>query len=753
MRRISVLLTLLMALIGTAVLLGSTAASAADDVDVLIEPKVIHEEDDEDEGPVLSGAADFRDVSLGTGITECPQAGEPSDKSPKPLDQRAKDRVEQLSNGGDDNKTNQDYSCFPQDETSVHVNPTNPKNATGGANDYRLGWGTSGFYTTSDNGNHWYDGITPFPSLPSGDNLDGGGDPVIMHDRAGATYYVQINFNRTDDTSGVWVNRSTNGGFTWSRPCVAISGPTGHADDQARCGGNGDPRVPGDGTVNFIQDNDTVANASVPFNDKEWGTAGPRPAGVTPTCFAPISKTAIPAGSPGCPNSIIGPDRLYVTWTLFATGNQYSQINLSYSDDQAHSWSPPKVINGSSAFCVGTAAVVGGSCSDNQGSNPTVNPTNGFLYVAFENFDTPDENQYLGVRSYDGGQTFQGPFFISPIFDVNYPRSGSNRLDCTQRGQTPRSVLTNSCFRVNSYGNVVADKRGGEFADDLYLVLDDNRNGSRQSSNVDVFMFTSKDGGSTWIGPTRVNDDASVAPDVATQGGRDCGRIVGRICPPTAPTFGNDQFFPWIDVSEKGDLNVVFSDRRLDTNSTAGEWPTSRAAPNGRPGNYLVWHFGAQCSITTTATVTATTTTLPAGAKQCLSNQAAVIPQPAAPVDITSGAAVPGANQTGLPFRNFNVSDTASNWDYTFRAGIFAGDYNNVNVGTDSTAWTLWTDARNGRSSRAQAGRNPTCEQSDIFDDEYSSNSAGTVRNSATQGMDLYLVTPCPTDMQDKGAR
>jgi len=747
MKRITALALLLTAFVALFVLAGS--AASADETDVVVpglEKQIQEEDDDADAEVTPSGTVDYRDMSLGLGITECPQAGDPVDKQPKPLDRRTKDKVEQLSNGGDDNRTNQDYSCFPQDETAVHVNPTNPRNATAGANDYRLGWGTSGFYSTTDNGNHWYDGITPFPSLPSGDNLDGGGDPVIMHDRAGVTYYVQINFNRTDDTSGVWVNRSTNGGFTWSRPCVAIAGPAGHADDQAVCGGAGDPRYPGDGTVNFVQDNDTIANASVPFNDKEWGTAGPRPVGVAPQCFAPISKTPQP-----CNPAIVGVDRLYVTWTLFAAGNQYSQINLSYSDDQGRSWSPPRVISGSAPFCVGTAAV-GASCSDNQGSNPTVNPQTGFLYVAFENFDTPDENQYLGVSSIDGGQTFQGPFFISPVFDVNYPRSGQNRLDCTQRGQTPRSVLTNSCFRVNSYGNVVADKRGGEFADDLYLVLDDNRNGSRQSSNVDVFLFTSKDGGKTWIGPTRVNDDRSTAPVVATQGGRDCGRIVGRICPATAPDFGADQFFPWVDISDKGDLNVVFHDRRLDTSSTAGEWPTSRAAPNGRPGNYLVWNFGAQCSITSTATVTAATTSIPSGAKQCLSDQAAVITQPTGPVDITSGAAVPGANQTGLPFRNFNVSDTASNWDYTFRAGIFAGDYNNVNIGTDGTAWAVWTDARNGRSSRGEAGRNPICEQSDIFDDEYSSNNGGTVRNSATQGMENYLVPPCPAEAVDKGA-
>jgi hypothetical protein len=340
------------------------------------------------------------------------------------------------------------------------------------------------------------------------------------------------------------------------------------------------------------------------------------------------------------------------------------------------------------------------------------------------------------------------------VFDVNYPRSGTtgNRQDCTARGQGGRNVLTNSCFRVNSGGNIVADRRGGEFADDLYLVFSDNRNGSRQSSNTDVFMFTSKDGGATWIGPTRVNDDPSQQPTLA-QGTRDCGRIVGRICPATAPNFGNDQWFPWIDISNTGDLNVVFYDRRLDKDSTTGEWPDSRAAPNGRPGNYLVWNFGAQCSVTTTAAVTATTTTIPAGARQCLGNEAAIVPVPTAAPNPPSGAVIPGGAQTVFPFRNFNVSDVASNWDYTFRAGIFAGDYNNVAVGPDSTAWAFWTDARNGRSARQEPGRNPICEQSDVFDDEYSANSAGTVRNAATQGMDLYLVTPCPLQMQDKGAQ
>jgi len=37
---------------------------------------------------------------------------------------------------------------------------------------------------------------------------------------------------RENDESGIFVARSTNGGFTWSRPCV----PAGTTDANARCG-------------------------------------------------------------------------------------------------------------------------------------------------------------------------------------------------------------------------------------------------------------------------------------------------------------------------------------------------------------------------------------------------------------------------------------------------------------------------------------------------------------------------------------
>jgi hypothetical protein len=707
--------------------------------------------DDEDTTPV-SGSFDFKDVTFGNGLTECPQAGLKGLQA-KPLDRRNIDAIEQKASGGNDIRVNQDFSCFPQDETAIDQNPTNQNNYVAGANDYRLGWGTSGFYASTDGGQHWYDGITPFPSLPSGDNLDGGGDPVTTFDRSGVAYYSQINFNRTDDTSGVWVNRSTNGGFTWTRPCVAV----GTTDANAVCGGPGDPRQPGDGTVAFQQDNDTRLNGSVPAYDKEWMTAGPRPDGVQPTCFTPITHTAT-----ACNPAVIGSDRLYVTYSLFS-GAGSAQIFIEYSDDQARSWSPAHFIAGSGAFCA-AGGRPGNACADSQGSEPTVNPTTGQLWVGFINGDTVDEDQYLVVTSTDGGVTFSPPVRVDTLYDVNEPRGVNGRTDCSARGQgSTRVDLTNTCFRADPiFNSIVADKRGGDFADDVYAVLYDNRNGTIRDSNNDVFFYKSTDGGKTWIGPTRVNNDTSTTP-----ANRDCGRntdsIVGNSANCPEQNYGGDQFFAYVSISQKGSLNVTFHDRRLDTSSPVGSgaWPTSKT----EVGNYLVWNWGAQCKITQTQTVTSSGTgPVPSGASQCVAPEAVVNPTVATGFDPGAGP-VPGQNQNSatLPFRNFQVSDFGTNWDYTFRAGIFAGDYNGNTTGPklpngneqggDRTA-AFWTDARNGRGSGSaptlEAGRNPICEQSDVFFQTYNSENAGSGAHANNGATDLFLVAPCPSDIKDK---
>jgi hypothetical protein len=686
--------------------------------------------------PTAREFGEARGRNFGNHVAECPHAGFRDDE--RPLSRIDRDRVWSLSERGDDIRFNYDLSCFPQNETSVAINPHNTRNLVGGANDYQGDYNQ--FDASTTRGERNYGSVNPNPSNPFAYNLTQS-DPVFVYDRDGVAYNQEIAF-AFDDSNGVFVWRSTNGGFTWTRPCVPFPGEAPDPPDAAVCGGPGDPRQPGDGVITWNQDPTPGSfDNDAPFDDKNWLAAGPRPDGVEPVCFTPVTHTPTE-----CDPDVVGSDRLHATWTRFHTSgcdeeNEFEipcegRIWHSYSDDQARSWSPPKPISGSAAFCVGIGPLGEDVCDDNQFSVPTVHPRTGLVGVSFQNFNTPHESQYLFVRSRDGGNTFQGPFFVSPVFDANYP-TGATRPDCVARGQSEsREVLTNSCFRVNSGGNVAVDKRGNSmtsgFGDDFYLVLSDNRNGTAASSNTDVFFFRSTDGGSTWIGPTRVNDDRSVAP-----ANRDCGPA-----PACGGNFGNDQWFPWVDVNSDGVLAVTFYDRRLDEDSVEHAWPTSRQ----RSGNYLTWRWGAGCDVDRTPS------------RECLAADAAAIPQPTAPIDPGAGP-VPGQGPRYVgPFANSVVSDVPSNMDYSFRAGLFMGDYDQVSypnfpqLGNSDVrdALAIWTDARNGRGSGAptsfQAGRNPACEQADMFMDYFNPLRADDSDAVSESEEELFLVTPCPGD-------
>ena len=253
-------------------------------------------------------------------------------------------------------------------------------------------------------------------------------------------------------------------------------------------------------------------------------------------------------------------------------------------------------------------------------------------------------------------------------------------------------------------------------------------------SGTSSFYRCAFDGGSTWIGPTRVNDDRSVPPAV----GRGCG--AGPTC---GGDFGADQWFPWVDINSDGVLAVAFYDRRLDEDSVDHAWPTSRQ----RPGNYLTWRWGAGCEIDHST------------AGECRAPGATVMAQPTAPVN-PGADPVPGQGPSYLgPFANSVLSDVPSNMDYSFRAGLFMGDYDQVSYpnfpqltssSEEKEALAIWTDARNGRGSGAptsfQAGRNPPCEHADMFIDYFNPlkrDHSDSVSESEEQA---FLVTPCPGD-------
>src|SRR4029453_16917838 len=175
------------------------------------------------EAAAFSGPVQFRRAAAspsGTNITECPQAG--MNTEPEPLSLIEPDQVWRERDRGDDTRAKTEFSCLPQNETTIAVNPTNPRNVIGAQNDYRLGGSFSGVDATTDAGHHWFDRLHIVPSVQNGDMLDSSGDPALAFDREGTPHLQSLVFNRPGATNGIWVNRSTNGGFSWSRPCVPI---------------------------------------------------------------------------------------------------------------------------------------------------------------------------------------------------------------------------------------------------------------------------------------------------------------------------------------------------------------------------------------------------------------------------------------------------------------------------------------------------------------------------------------------------
>jgi hypothetical protein len=338
-----------------------------------------------------------------------------------------------------------------QNETTIAVNPNNPKNLVAGTNDYRVfnsreqrndssGWA----YTTFDGGKTWKNVQLPHLTFQTGATgalsyMDSAGDPVIAFGPHNTVYYGNIAFSRaapapggTEPASAITLNVSHDGGLHWGEPVI-------------------------------IQ-RDGVDSAGTPtptriFNDKIW----------------------------------LGADRssgaVYVSWTRFADtadgGYLESPIVVAASRDYGQSFSDFRRVD------VSLSAFDGGITPFSQGSNPQVG-RDGTLYIAYEGTecaslacDQPTDRDITVVAtSRDRGETF-----TKSIVDTNFDFPFTEELG-TQ-------TLTGENFRINSYPQLAYDP----VLDQLAVTWNDDRNGSYDATtgasiktNGDNIVSTSRDG-------------------------------------------------------------------------------------------------------------------------------------------------------------------------------------------------------------------------------------------------------------------
>ena len=390
---------------------------------------------------------------------------------------------------------------FPNNEPDIEVDPANPLHMVASSNDY--GSCCDQYYTTFDGGLTWATGNMSTEKATSQGPI--GSDPVTVFDhKHGTTLHASLNFFLSTDfteacNGDLVVSPSRDGGLTWDPPVVVDRGEGCDLDKRQV------------------------------FNDKEWIVTDNNPA-----------------------SKFYG--RTYVTWSQFVSrSGEYvsSAILESHSDDGGKHWSRAETISGKSkSLCTFQTQGHEGACDENQFSVPTVGP-DGTVYVAFENsqneaLSEPGEfadNQYLLVKSTDGGKKWSNPTFVVGLED------GSNDYPINADG---RQTLTGYQLRVDSAGNIVAGPSGT-----LYLTFSDNRNGIHDTptpvTNVDVFVMSSTNGGATWTNPALVDSG------------------------------GGDQWFPWVEVNPvTGKIGIAYNDR----GSSNGTYYNAAIA-EGLPGSFV----------------------------------------------------------------------------------------------------------------------------------------------------------------------
>jgi len=204
-------------------------------------------------------------------------------------------------------------------------------------------------------------------------------------------------------------------------------------------------------------------------------------------------------------------NNIYLTWTQFdhyesSNPNDFSNIMFSKSEDGGSTWTPAIRINETSGDCLD---------DDNtaEGAMPAVGP-GGEIYVAWAGINSNGTNAIIFDKSTDNGNSW----LDNDIYVTDF--SGGWAYDIP------------GIYRCNGLPITKCDTSGGIYNGTIYINWTDQQNGT---TDTDVWLIKSTDGGETWSDRIRVNNDA---PD-------------------------KQQFFTWMDIDQtNGNLYFIFYDRR-----------------------------------------------------------------------------------------------------------------------------------------------------------------------------------------------
>ncbi len=405
-----------------------------------------------------------------------------------------------------------------QNEPSLAVSSRNALHLLAGANDYRTvdlpvsdivpgslaGDAWLGVFKSFDGAQTWQSTLLPgFPQDQSPEGLasplkayNAAADPTVRAGTSGTLYFSGIAFNRGTNQGAVFVARYLD----------------------ANQKENGDATL-GKDTIKYVSTVVVDSGTSGQFIDKPWIAVDIPRQGAGMCTFSPFgTPQTFPAGN------------VYLVWSRF-TGATSTKIMFSRSLDCGKSWSNPLKLSESNSV--------------NQGTNMTIDPASGAIYVTWRRFSSSSQTDAILVaKSTDFGKTFPSKNTTEVATIAPF-----------DQGTTPTQ------FRTNALPTIAASVAGGV---GRVHVAWAQRNSS--TGDAQIVMSTSANG-ANWGAPVAV----------------DAG--------PLTDDFGNTfshghQFMPQLTFLA-GRLVLVYYDQRLD-HTLGFHIPNNPFAPDAQGRFYLV---------------------------------------------------------------------------------------------------------------------------------------------------------------------
>ena len=201
--------------------------------------------------------------------------------------------------------------------------------------------------------------------------------------------------------------------------------------------------------------------------------------------------------------------RLYLAWVDYVNVS----VQTSYSTDDGDSWTQPMQVNPTPPTRSTGSSIVTG--------------TDGTVYLCWAGVTSNSSfvEDYIGfARSTDGGTSWN---VNQNIIDMN----GIAGL-----------LAEKNNIRVNSIPQIEMDRSGGTRDGWLYIVTTE-KNNSPAGTDPDIILHRSTDNGASWSQGIRVNQDPV--------------------------NNGKIQYFPFLNVDESGNLDIIYYDDRNTTSDSA----------------------------------------------------------------------------------------------------------------------------------------------------------------------------------------